>query len=159
MGASTVAEGVRLTPAEVLELMPQQEPFRFIDEILELDDEHIVASYRFREDADFYRGHFPGNPVTPGVILIETMAQASVVALGIYLYAAQFSEEEVRKTVTVFTDAQVEFAGIVKPGDRVITTGRKVFFRRRKLRAEATMRLEDGSVVCAGQLSGIGVVG
>jgi 3-hydroxyacyl-[acyl-carrier-protein] dehydratase len=159
MGASTVAEGVRLTPAEVLELMPQQEPFRFIDEILELDDEHIVASYRFREDADFYRGHFPGNPVTPGVILIETMAQASVVALGIYLYAAQFSEEEVRKTVTVFTDAQVEFAGIVKPGDRVITTGRKVFFRRRKLRAEAKMRLEDGSVVCAGQLSGIGVVG
>ena len=157
MGASTVAEGVRLTPAEVLELVPQQEPFRFIDEILELDDEHIVASHRFREDADFYRGHFPGNPVTPGVILIETMAQASVVALGIYLYAAQFSEEEVRKTVTVFTDAQVEFAGIVKPGDRVITTGRKVFFRRRKLRAEAEMRLEDGSVVCAGQLSGIGV--
>ncbi len=153
-----MAEGVRLTPAQVLALVPQQEPFRFIDEILELDDEHIVASYRYREDADFYRGHFPGNPVTPGVILIETMAQASVVALGIYLYAAQFSEEEVRKTVTVFTDAQVEFTGIVKPGDRVITTARKLFFRRRKLRTDAEMRLEDGSVVCTGQLSGLGVV-
>ncbi len=148
----------RVGPAEVLELVPQREPFRFIDEILELDEDHLIASYRFSEDADFYRGHFPDNPITPGVILIETMAQASVVAFGIYLYAAQFSEEEVRKTITVFTDAQVEFTGIVKPGDRVITTGRKVFFRRRKLRAEAEMRLEDGSVVCAGQLSGIGVV-
>ncbi len=147
-----------LAPEEVLERLPQQPPFRFIDEILELDDDHIVASYRLREDADFYRGHFPGNPVTPGVILIETMAQASVVAFGIYLYAAQFSEEEMRKTITVFTDTQVDFTGIVKPGDRVITTGRKVYFRRRKLRAEAEMRLEDGSVVCAAQLSGIGVV-
>ena len=61
MEACTVAED--LTPEAVLALVPQQEPFRFIDEILELDDEHIVAAYRFRENADFYRGHFPGNPV------------------------------------------------------------------------------------------------
>ena len=64
----------------ILDSIPQQEPFRFIDEILELSEDHILAAYRFREDADFYRGHFPGNPVTPGVILIETMAQSGVVA-------------------------------------------------------------------------------
>ena len=57
-----------LSPEEVLAMVPQQEPFRFIDEIVELDDDHIVATYTFREDQDFYRGHFPGNPVTPGVI-------------------------------------------------------------------------------------------
>jgi len=61
--------GVRLTPQEVLDLIPQQEPFRFVDEILEVDEDHIVAKYRFRPEADFYRGHFPGNPITPGVIL------------------------------------------------------------------------------------------
>ena len=108
----------RLTPEEVLALVPQREPFRFIDEILELDSEHIVAAYTFREDADFYRGHFPGNPITPGVILIETMAQAGVVAFGISLYAAQHSAEEVEKLITVFTDANVDFTGQVKPGDR-----------------------------------------
>ena len=78
---------VRLSPEEVLELLPQQEPFRFVDEILEVDEDHIVAQYRFRPDADFYRGHFPGDPITPGVILLESLAQVGVVALGIYIYA------------------------------------------------------------------------
>ena len=149
--------GRRLTPEEVLALVPQQAPFRFIDEIHELDEEHIVASYTFRPDADFYRGHFPGNPITPGVILVETMAQAGVVALGLYLCARERSPEELEKLVTVFTDAQVEFSGLVKPGDRVTTTARKVFFRRKKLRAEVEMKLDDGTTVCTGVLSGMGV--
>jgi len=146
-----------LTTREVLALVPQREPFRFIDEILELDADHIVASYTFRKDADFYRGHFPGNPITPGVILIETMAQAGVVALGIYLYSREFAVEDAEKLITVFTDAKVEFLGTVRPGDRVITTGRKRFFRRKKLRAEVEMKLEDGTPVCSGELAGMGV--
>jgi 3-hydroxyacyl-[acyl-carrier-protein] dehydratase len=146
-----------LSKEEVLARVPQQEPFRFIDEISELDAEHIVASYRFPESSDFYRGHFPGNPITPGVILVETMAQAGVVALGLYLCALERSAEELEKLVTVFTDANVEFSGTVKPGDRVTTTGRKQFFRRLKLRSEVEMRLDDGTVVCSGVLSGMGV--
>jgi len=146
-----------LSKEEVLARVPQQDPFRFIDEIHELDDEHIVASYRFPEDADFYRGHFPGNPITPGVILVETMAQAGVVALGLYLCALERSPEELEKLVTVFTDANVEFSGTVLPGDRVTTVGKKSFFRRLKLRSEVEMRLDDGTVVCSGVLSGMGV--
>ena len=152
-----MASGVALSPSQVLARVPQQDPFRFIDEITELDDEHIVANYRFREDADFYRGHFPGNPITPGVILVETMAQAGVVALGLYLCALERSVEELEKLVTVFTDANVEFSGAVRPGDRVTTIGRKIFFRRLKLKSEVEMRLADGTVVCSGALSGIGV--
>jgi 3-hydroxyacyl-[acyl-carrier-protein] dehydratase len=146
-----------LTAAEILAELPQKEPFRFVDEILELSDEEIVAAYRFREDHEFYRGHFPGNPVTPGVILVEAMAQVGVVALGIHLLARQAGIEEVRKVVTMFTDMQVDFTGIVRPGDRVITTGRKVFFRRLKLRSTVEMRLEDGTVVCSGTVSGMGM--
>jgi 3-hydroxyacyl-[acyl-carrier-protein] dehydratase len=141
----------------VLAAIPQREPFRFVDEILEIDDEHVVATYRWREDADFYRGHFPGNPVTPGVLLVESMAQAGVVALGLFLLARDSSPADVEKLVTVFTDANVEFSGLVRPGDRVRITGRKVFYRRRKLRSQVEMCLEDGSVVCAGVLSGMGV--
>jgi 3-hydroxyacyl-[acyl-carrier-protein] dehydratase len=146
-----------LSPQELLARVPQQEPFRFIDEILEVDDDHIEAAYTWRPDAEFYRGHFPGNPLTPGVLLVESMAQAGVVALGIYLVSKECSAHETEKLVTVFTDAEVEFSGIVRPGERVLISGRKVFFRRLKLRSEVEMRLEDGSVVCSGVLSGMGV--
>lgn len=145
------------TNAEVLAALPQAPPFRFLDEILELDDEHIVAAVRFPADADFYRGHFPGNPITPGVLLIEAMAQAGVVALGIYLVAKESSLEDAKRLLSVFTDANVEFAGVVRPGERVLIRGRKVFFRRRKLRAETNMHLEDGTLVCSGTLSGMGI--
>lgn len=147
----------KLGPQAILALVPQRDPFRFIDEILELDEDHIVARYTFRPEADFYRGHFPGNPVTPGVILIETMAQAAVVALGIYLVAVEGGAAEVEKLVTVFTDVDVEFSGTVAPGERVTVTGRKVFFRRRKLRSKCEMQLDDGTLVCSGVLSGMGV--
>lgn len=146
-----------LSPQELLARLPQQDPFRFVDEILEVDEEHVEAAYRWREDADFYRGHFPGNPVTPGVLLIESMAQAGVVALGIYLLARETPPGEAEKLTTVFTDAQVDFSGIVEPGARVRISGRKVFFRRRKLRSEVEMRLEDGALVCSGVLSGMGI--
>jgi 3-hydroxyacyl-[acyl-carrier-protein] dehydratase len=148
--------GAELTPQQVLDLVPQQDPFRFIDEILELDRDHIVGTYRFRPGADFYRGHFPGNPVTPGVILIEAMAQLGIVALGIYLLALE-SEADTAKMMTLFTDTDIEFAGIVKPGDRVIITAEKVFFRRRKLRSRAEMKLDDGTIVCSGTVSGMGI--
>jgi 3-hydroxyacyl-[acyl-carrier-protein] dehydratase len=148
--------GTRLTPKQVLDLIPQQDPFRFIDDILELDDDHIVGTYRFRPDADFYRGHFPGNPVTPGVILVESLAQIGIVALGIYLLGRE-SEADTAKVTTLFTDMNVEFAGIVKPGDRVTITAEKVFFRRRKLRSSAEMKLADGTIVCSGIVSGMGI--
>jgi 3-hydroxyacyl-[acyl-carrier-protein] dehydratase len=145
----------RLTPDQVLEILPQQEPFRFVDEILEIDDDHIIGTYRFRPEADFYRGHFPGNPITPGVLLIESLAQVGIVALGIYLLAKE-SEADTSKMTTLFTDANVDFGGVVKPGERVTISAEKVFFRRRKLRSRAEMKLDDGTVVCSGTISGMG---
>lgn len=146
-----------MTAQELLERVPQAEPFRFIDEILDVDDEHIAAAVRFKEDADFYRGHFPGNPITPGVILVEAMAQAGVVAHGIYLLAEQARADDGGNLLTLFTDAEVEFDGVVKPGERVLIEGRKIFFRHRKLKSEVEMRREDGRVVCRATLSGMGV--
>jgi 3-hydroxyacyl-[acyl-carrier-protein] dehydratase len=140
-----------LTPAAVLAAVPHRAPFRFIDEILELDDAHIVAAHRFQPDAEFYRGHFPGNPITPGVLLVEAMAQAGVVAHGIYLLGGDLG------MVTLFTEVAVEFTGIVRPGQRVLVSGRKLVFRRRLLRSAVEMTLEDGSAVCSGTLTGMGV--
>ena len=147
------------TMQEVLKTIPQQSPFRFIDEILELTDEYIVGAYRFREDEYFYQGHFPDCPITPGVILIETMAQTGVVAFGIYLLMKQnaFNEQKTEKMITLFTLADdIEFAGIVSPGERVIIRGEKVYFRRGNLKTRVGMQRENGETVCSGVLAGMG---
>jgi 3-hydroxyacyl-[acyl-carrier-protein] dehydratase len=145
-----------VTRDEILARLPQQEPFRFVDEILEIDDEHVVAAYTWRPDADFYRGHFPGNPVTPGVLLVESMAQAGVVCLALHLMTEEDGGADLDKLVFFFTDSNVEFSGVVSPGERVLIRSRKVYFRRRKLRCEVEMLREDGDVVCSGVLSGMG---
>lgn len=150
-------QGVVLQPHEVLALLPQQEPFRFVDEILEVDDDHIVATYRFRPEADFYRGHFPGDPVTPGVILLECLAQVGVVSLGVFLHARTGGLDMVNRTVALFSDAHVDFTGVVKPGQRVTVRAHRQFWRRGKLRSEAEMVTDDGTVVCSGTISGMGV--
>ena len=101
-----------LTVEEVLEIIPQQKPFRFIDRIIEISEDGAIGEYTFREDESFYAGHFPGNPVTPGVILIETMCQTGLVALGIYLLGLKADKAEVSRMVTLFTDSDVEFSSM-----------------------------------------------
>jgi 3-hydroxyacyl-[acyl-carrier-protein] dehydratase len=145
---------------EVLALVPQQEPFRFIDEIIRLDEEEIIGAYRFREDAFFYRGHFPGRPITPGVILIETMAQIGVVAYGMYLLACQkkIRPSRMKRPLSLFSLADnVEFRGMVAPGERVIVRGKKIYFRRGAIKVDLAMERENGEIVCLGKLAGMGV--
>jgi len=145
---------------EVLSLVPQQPPFRFIDEIIHLDDDRIEGTYRFREDEYFYRGHFPGNPITPGVILIETMAQVGVVAFGIYLLSRQKNARpgDMKLPISLFSLADgVEFKQIVKPGERVIVKAEKIYFRKMTIKARVVVEKESGELICSGELSGVGV--
>ena len=145
---------------EVLALVPQQKPFRFIDEIIRLDEEEIVGAYRFREDEFFYPGHFPGRPITPGVILVESMAQIGVVAYGMYLLACQRNvrPSEMKGPLSLFSLAEdIEFKGIVKPGERVIVRGKKIYMRKGALKVDVSMERENGEMVCQGKLAGMGV--
>jgi 3-hydroxyacyl-[acyl-carrier-protein] dehydratase len=146
-----------LTPDQVLALVPQQRPFRFLDRLLRVDEQGAVGEYTFRADEGFYEGHFPGNPVTPGVILLEAMCQTGVVALGIYLLSLEHPEEVLRRTTTLFTESQVEFERVVRPGDTVRVTAEKVFWRRRKLKSNVVMTLADGSPVARATVAGLGV--
>src|SRR6187399_1349159 len=70
---------------EIIEKLPYTKPFLFVDEILNVNENGVEGTYYFNENLDFYKGHFIENPLTPGVILTEVMAQIGLVCLGIYL--------------------------------------------------------------------------
>ena len=138
----------------VLESLDQKPPFLFIDEITELTDSKISGHYTFKKDEFFYQGHFPGNPVTPGVILIEAMAQFSVVALSKYIF---LMEGQGTDFTAYFTDCEIEFSAIVLPETKVFVHAEKVFLRRGKLKSSARLVLEDGTVAASGTLAGMKV--
>ncbi len=146
------------TRDQILSLIPQQKPFRFVDEILEMDEHTIKGAYTFKKDEFFYEGHFPENPVTPGVILIETMAQTGAVAHALYQMMLQgMNAEQIKNKVTLFSLAdEIEFAKVVLPGSRVIVTGEKAYYRRGSFKSKVSMTL-DGQAVCSGVLTGTGV--
>lgn len=149
----------RKTIETVLESVPQQTPFRFIDDILELSSEKIVSTYRFKDDEYFYSGHFKSCPITPGVILIETMAQSGVVALGIYQLIKQGLKTEHLWEIPplfAFVD-QVEFSGIVRPGENVVVIGERIYFRKGNIKSKVRIENETGLFICHGLLTAAGV--
>lgn len=147
----------QISPAELLNLLPQADPFRFVDRVLEVDAGHIVGQYTFRAEEFYYRGHFPDRPLTPGVILLEALAQCSLVLQGIYLLALEVPREELAQHRALFTNAEIEWRAGVYPGDTVVTRGEVVAWRRRRLRSRAEMRNQKGEIVAFGEIGGMGV--
>jgi 3-hydroxyacyl-[acyl-carrier-protein] dehydratase len=130
--------------------LPYGEGFKFVDKLLELDDDHVVGIYRFREKAYFYKHHFINHPVTPGVLLIECMAQIGLACLGTYLV-----REQQKPDAIAFTESQVNFLKEVPPDTAVVVSAVKQYFRFNKLKVVVQMRNEDGEKVAEGMLAGM----
>lgn len=137
----------------ILDCMPYTAPFMFIDEIIEVSDNHIVGSYTFKEDEFFYEGHFPGNPVTPGVILTECMAQIGLVALGIHLN--NVTPDEMKDIRVFFSSSESNYYRIVLPNEKVIVRSNKIFYRLKSLKCQVTMETESGEIIAKGVMAGM----
>ena len=135
-----------LDRAGIEQILPHREPFLLIDEVVELEPgERVVARKRVREDEWYLRGHFPGWPVMPGVLIVEAMAQTGAVAV--------LSEEENRGRIALFAGIDdTRFKRIVEPGDelQLECTLEQVRGPIGKGRARATV---DGQLAARGTLT------
>jgi len=95
----------------VIDLIPHREPFLFVDRVLEQSENTIKAERIVRADEFYFKGHYPGNPILPGVLLCESMFQAGAILMS---SIAELSTG----VVPVVTRAdKIKFKQMVKPGD------------------------------------------
>jgi len=137
---------------KILSSLPYSKPFLFVDSITHIDENRVVGTYTFKEDLDFYRGHFKSKPVTPGVVLTECCAQIGLVCLGIYLMQHDKVSEEAG---VAMSSAQMDFYKPVFPGEKVTVKSEKLYFRFNKLKCKVALYNEKEEMVCKGELSGM----
>lgn len=123
-----------------------------MDQLLSISEDRVEGTYRFKKDEHFYAGHFRDNPVTPGVILTECMAQIGVVCLGIYI----FSEKDILESPQIaLTSSQVDYYLPVFPEDTVKVISEKEYFRFGKMKCKVKMLNASNELVCKGTISGM----
>jgi 3-hydroxyacyl-[acyl-carrier-protein] dehydratase len=140
-----------MTNQEIVAKLPYSKPFLFVDEITSINENGVVGNYTFDENLDFYKGHFKDNPVTPGVILTEVMAQIGVVCLGIYLLNNIVN----KNNVIALTSSEMEYLKPVFPKEKVVVISEKIYFRFGKLKCKVKMINDSGIEVCNGTIAGM----
>lgn len=128
-----------------VDLLPHRPPFRFVDAVDTLvPGESVTARYRVTGDEAFLPGHFPGNPVFPGVIQLEALAQAGAIAV--------LADERFAGKLPLFGGVEkVRFRRIVRPGDELLleVTVERLSARGGWSQARASV---DGATTCEGRL-------
>ena len=141
----------------ILNHLPYKSSFRFVDNISLLNEDEVRGEYTLRNDAFFYEDHFEGNPVTPGVIITEIMAQIGLVVLGIFLVLKEtdlnFAGDE--SLFPLLTSTDVSFHKIVLPGQKVTVISKKQYFRFGKLKCYVELLDSSKELVAKGMFSGI----
>ena len=130
---------------DILEVMPHRYPFLLIDRVLEVGETTIKAVKNVTFNEPQFMGHFPGQPVMPGVLLVEAMAQA-----GGYLLFRQIEDREGKLIMFTGIDC-CRFRRPVVPGDQVVFELEVVSIKRTfaKLHGKA---LVDGELACEATL-------
>ena len=102
---------------EIYQTIPHREPFLFVDKIIELRDDGIVTERKIRADEPHFQGHYPGNPIMPGVLLCESVFQTAALYMANKFKAE--GDQGGQKTPILTRIQNAKFKQIVRPGDVV----------------------------------------
>ena len=130
---------------EIMKLLPHRYPFIMIDRILELTPgEKVVALKNVTINEPFFQGHFPGNPIMPGVLIVEAMGQA-----GAILAAKSLTREPKASLIYFMGMDKVKFRKPVTPGDQLIFKMQFLKQRRNVFKMSGTAYVDEKVVAQA----------
>lgn len=135
-----------LNKEEIKKIIPQREPFLMIDEIEEYTPGESAIAYKYVDQEEHYfKGHFPGNPIMPGVLIVEALAQTGAVAI--------LSEKENKGKNALFGGIdKLRFKKTVLPGDK-LKLEVKIIKRKGPVGIGEAIATIDGKVVAKGELT------
>lgn len=140
-----------LNNIEIQKIIPHRYPFLLVDKIIELEEgKKAIGIKNVTINEPFFQGHFPGNPLMPGVLIVEAMAQVGAVAV--------MTLDENKDKLAVFTGIDsIRFKKQVRPGDTLRMEVELIAMRRGIGKADAVAYV-DGEVACKGTLM-FGIIG
>ena len=131
----------KLNKEDIKKIMPHREPFLLIDEVLEVEPGKSIKAIKNVDESEYYfKGHFPQNPIMPGVLMLEAIAQAGAIAVLL------LPENKGKLALFAGID-KARFKKIVRPGDKLEIEVEITDFRRNIGKARGTARVGD-DVAC-----------